>query len=285
VSGTADLRYDVHVSSMVPAAGQPLPDGYAPQWSPLAHTLVYGPTEALLTDPPITRQQADALIDWVKGHQVSLRYIYLTHAHADHWLTTSYLLARLPEATVVATKPVLSRIVTDTPDGAVPALWSSLFGEAVPDAPVTVNGTEFPAEGLRLDGHELVAHQVGHSDTDDTTVLHVPSLELVIAGDVVYNNVHQYVAEAGAGGLEAWHHALDAVAALQPRWVVSGHKDATRPDLASDVDETRRYLDAAGEAITSSSDRAGFYANLNRRYPQRVNPYTIWLSALRLFES
>jgi hypothetical protein len=191
----------------------------------------------------------------------------------------------LPGATVVATKPVLSRIATDTPDGAVPALWSSLFGEAVPDAPVRVNGTEFPAKGLRLDGHELVAHQVGHSDTDDTTVLHVPSLELVVAGDVVYNNVHQYVAEAGAGGLEAWHHALDAVAALQPRWVVSGHKDATRPDLASDVDETRRYLDAAGEAITSSSDRAGFYANLNRRYPQRVNPYTIWLSALRLFES
>jgi len=285
MSGTPGLRYDVHVSSMVPTAGQPLPDGYQPQWSPLAHTLVCGPTEALLTDPPITRQQADALIEWVKGHQVSLRYIYLTHAHADHWLTTNYLLARFPEATVVATKPILSRIATDTPDGAVPGLWSSLFGQAVPDAPVTVNGAEFPAEGLRLDGHELFAHQVGHSDTDDTTVLHVPSLELVVGGDVVYNNVHQYVAEAGAGGLEAWHRALDAVAALRPRWVVAGHKDATRPDLASDVDETRRYLDAAGEAITSSSGRAGFYANLNRRYPQRVNPYTIWLSGLRLFES
>jgi glyoxylase-like metal-dependent hydrolase (beta-lactamase superfamily II) len=288
MSGTAGLRYDVHVSGMVPAAGQPLPDGYQPQWSPLAHTLVYGPTEALLTDPPITRQQADVLIDWVKSHQVSLRYIYLTHAHADHWLTTSYLLARLPEATVVAAKPVLSRIAADTPDGAVPGLWSSLFGPAVPDAPVTVNGTEFPAGGLRLDGHELFAHQVGHSDTDDTTVLHVPSLELVVGGDVVYNNVRQYVAEAGAGGLEAWHHALAAVAAvaaLQPRWLVSGHKDATRRDLASDVGETRRYLDAAGAAIASSSDRAGFYANLKGRYPQRVNPYTIWLSALRLFES
>jgi glyoxylase-like metal-dependent hydrolase (beta-lactamase superfamily II) len=285
VSGPADLRYDVHVSSMVPSAGQPLPDGSQPQWSPLAHTLVYGPTEALLTDPPITRQQADVLIDWVNGHQVSLRYIYLTHAHADHWLTTRYLLARWPQATVVATRPVLARIAADTPDGAVPGLWSRLFGDAVPAAPVALSGTEFPGGGLRLDRHELFAHQVGHSDTDDTTVLHVPSLELVVGGDVVYNNVHQYVAEAGAGGLEAWQHALDAVAALQPRWVVSGHKDATRPDLATDVDETRRYLDAAGAAIGSSSDRAGFYANLNRRYPQRVNPYTIWLSALRLFES
>jgi hypothetical protein len=94
---------------------------------------------------------------------------------------------------------------------------------------------------------------------------------------------HQYVAEAGDGGLEAWHRALDAVAALRPRWVVSGHKDATRPDLASDIDETRRYLDVADEVIRSSADRAGFYAHLKGRYPQRVNPYTIWLSALRLF--
>jgi hypothetical protein len=76
VSATTDLRYDVHVSSMVPTAGPSLPDGYLAQWSPLAHTLIYGPTEALLTDPPITRQQADVLIDWVAEHRVSLRYIY-----------------------------------------------------------------------------------------------------------------------------------------------------------------------------------------------------------------
>jgi glyoxylase-like metal-dependent hydrolase (beta-lactamase superfamily II) len=145
----------------VPTAGQALPDGYRPQWSPLTHALIYGPTEALLTDPPITRRQADVLVDWVVGHRVSLRYIYPTHAHADHWLTTNYLLARLPEAAVVATEPVLARIAADTPGGAVPGLWSSLFGTAVPAAPVTVTGTEFPAEGLRLDGQELFAHQVG----------------------------------------------------------------------------------------------------------------------------
>jgi len=285
MSGRSGLQFEVFVSDMAPAAGEPLPDGTPSRWSPLSHTLIFGDREALLTDPPITRAQADALAEWVRRRDVALRYIYLTHGHADHWLTANYLLRSFPDAIVLATQAILSRIAAETPGGAVPALWTSLFGDAVPPAPVSPNGTPFPADGLRLDGHELFAHEVGHSDTDDTTVLHVPSLELVVAGDVVYNNVHQYVAEAGAGGLEAWHHALDAVAALQPRRVVSGHKDATRPDLASDVDETRRYLDAAGEAITSSSDRAGFYANLNRRYPQRVNPYTIWLSALRLFES
>ena len=46
-----------------------------------------------------------------------------------------------------------------------------------------------------------VAVEAGHSDTDDSTVLHAPSIGLVAAGDVVYNNVHQYLAETGGGGM------------------------------------------------------------------------------------
>ena len=38
--------------------------------------------------------------------------------------------------------------------------------------------------------------EVGHTDTDDTTVLHVPDLDLVVAGDVIYNGVHMYLARA-----------------------------------------------------------------------------------------
>jgi glyoxylase-like metal-dependent hydrolase (beta-lactamase superfamily II) len=282
---SAGLQYGVHVSGMVPAAGQPLPDGSPSQWSTLSHTLIYGPAEALLTDPPITRAQADQLAGWITEHGVALRYIYLTHGHADHWLTTNYLLVKFPEARVVASQAILSRIAAETSGGAVPELWTTLFGDAVPQAPVTVNGSVFPAEGLRLDGHELFAHEVGHSDTDDSTVLHVPSLELVVAGDVVYNNVHQYVGEGRNGGIEAWQHALDLVAALHPGAVVSGHKDPSRPDLASDIDETRRYLDAAAGIIASTSDRAGFFARVMEQYPKRLNPWAVWLSAIRLFES
>ncbi|MGN6128285.1 MAG: MBL fold metallo-hydrolase [Humibacter sp.] len=278
-----ELQHDVHVSAMVPAAGKPLADGSPSQWSPISHALIYGTSEALVTDPPITRAQADDLIVWVRDHHVGLRYIYITHGHADHWLTTNYVQAAFPDAQVVTSKAVLDHIASETPDGGVPGLWSTLFGDAVPGAPVTVNGTPFPTDGLRLDEQEIFAHEVGHSDTDDTSILHVPSLELVVAGDVVYNNVHQYVAEGRDGGLEKWRTAIDQVAALAPQHVVSGHKDPSRSDLPSDIDETLRYLDAATEVIEESADRAGFYAAMAARYPERVNPYTIWLSALRLY--
>jgi glyoxylase-like metal-dependent hydrolase (beta-lactamase superfamily II) len=279
------LGFEVLVSDMVPAAGPPLPDGNPSQWSPLSHTLIFGPREALLTDPPITRVQADTVADWVRRHDVALRYIYLTHGHADHWLTTSSLLRSFPEATVVTTQAVLSRIAAEAPDGAVPGLWTSLFGDALPPAPVFPNGVPFPAGGLRLDGHELFARDVGHTDTDGTTILHAPSIGLVVAGDVVYSNVHQYVAEGRNGGIEAWQQALDTVAGLSPRTVVAGHKDPRRPDLASDIGETRRYLDAVASIIDKSDDRSGFYASVQAQYPDRVNPWSIWLSAPRLFTS
>jgi hypothetical protein len=70
-----------------------------------------------------------------------------------------------------------------------------------------------PADGLSVDGVKMVVVEVGHSDGDNTTVLHVPSIGLVVAGDVVYNNVHQYLAESSGGGLDAWLHALDIVEA------------------------------------------------------------------------
>ncbi|WP_306215390.1 MBL fold metallo-hydrolase [Actinoplanes sp. RD1] len=280
-----NVQYEVFVSDMAPVAGPPAPDGGPSRWSSLSHTLIHGPTEALLTDPPITRAQADTLIDWIAGHDVALRYIYLTHAHADHFLTTNYLLRRFPDVTVVASEAVLARIARETPGGAISDRYVAFFGDALPEAPVTVHGTVFPAAGLTLDGHELYAHEVGHSDTDDTSVLHVPDLGLVVAGDVVYNNVHQFVGEGRDGGLDAWHRALDAVAALRPRAVVASHKDTRRPDLPSDIDETRRYLDAAAEVLERATDATSFFHELTKRCPGRVNPWAVWLSARRLFDN
>ncbi|MEU5713878.1 hypothetical protein [Streptomyces flaveolus] len=54
-----------------------------------------------------------------------------------------------------------------------------------------------------MDGQPLVPRAAGHTDTDHTTFLHVPSLDLVVGGDVVYNQVHQYLSEAGAHGIDS----------------------------------------------------------------------------------
>jgi glyoxylase-like metal-dependent hydrolase (beta-lactamase superfamily II) len=282
---STDLRYEVFVSDMelVTVAAPPRPDEGPSLWSPMSHSLIYGKSEALLTDPPVTRQQADALIKWVESHDVALRYIFVTHAHFDHFATTNYLLRRFPDVTVLASDAVLASIARQTPGGELAGVYRDIFGDALPEPPLTVQGSVFPAGGLLLDGHEIVAHEVGHSDTDDTSVLHVPALDLVVAGDVVYNNVHQYLGEGRDGGLDAWHQALDKVAALKPRFVVAGHKDTQRGNPASDIEETRRYLDIGSVVLKQSTNPAEFFNAMKQRYPERVNPWAIWFSALQLF--
>jgi glyoxylase-like metal-dependent hydrolase (beta-lactamase superfamily II) len=282
MSASSELRYDVKVSGLLPAAGLPMPNGEPPHWSPLSHTLIHGPTEAVLVDPPITVAQTAALADWIAAFGKRLAYVYITHWHADHWLGTSELVARFPGAVVYASDATVTRIARSTPDGVPAALWASLFPGQLPAAPIPLLAQPVPADGFTVDGHQLVAVEAGHSDTDDTTVLHAPSISLVAAGDVVYNNVHQYLAETSDGGLEGWHRALDVVGSLRPAHVVAGHKDAARDDAPANIAETRRYLDDAARLLATRPTRAEFFSAMITMYPERVNPYTVWLSAIRL---
>ena len=163
-------------------------------------------------------------------------------------------------------------------------LWTGLFPGQLLEVPIPILATPVPADGFAIDGHLLISVEAGHSDTDDTTVLHAPSIGLVAVGDVVYSNVHQYLAETPGSGLEARHRALDVVEALHPAHVVAGHKGPSADDSPADIDETRRYLDVAGALLATGPTRAQFYSHVLERYPQRNNPHTVWLSATRLIK-
>ncbi|HEY4018226.1 MAG TPA: MBL fold metallo-hydrolase, partial [Pseudonocardiaceae bacterium] len=237
---TGELRYAVHISDLEPLpTASPLqpPDGQAPRWSPLSSTLVYGDAEAVLVDPPMTIAQAEQVAEWVSGFGVRLRGIYITHAHGDHWYGTTTLLDRFPDTPVYAAKGTIAAMRAAHPDGKPTALFASILPGKLADTPVLAQPV--PADGLTVDGHALLAIEIGHADTDDSTVLHAPSIGLVVAGDVIYNNVHQFLGEAADGGLDAWLAAVDRVESLAPRFVVAGHRDRTRPDDPGIIAETR----------------------------------------------
>ena len=114
-------------------------------------------------------------------------------------------------------------------------------------------------------------------------MLHVPALGLVVAGDVAYNNVHQYLADGGFnGGIDAWLRAIDKVRALQPAAVVAGHKDPSRTDVPRILDETAEYLHAARQVIAEKPTPREFFDVMTQRYSDRLNPGTVWLNAQRL---
>jgi glyoxylase-like metal-dependent hydrolase (beta-lactamase superfamily II) len=155
--------------------------------------------------------------------------------------------------------------------------WQPRFPDQIPDDNPVADPLDGPS--FELEGHRLVAVDVGHTDTDDTTVLHVPDLGLVVAGDAAYNGVHQYLAESGSQGRRDWLAALDIIEALDPRAVVAGHKRYGNDDNAPRVvDETRQYIRDFDRLDKETTTAEELYRRMVAMYPDRVNPGALWLS-------
>ena len=153
------------------------------------------------------------------------------------------------------------------------------FPNLIGETPVLAQ--PIPANGLSLDGVPLVPVDLGHTDTDETTVLHVPSLGLVVAGDVVYNGVHQYLVESGNGGINTWLAALDQLEALRPEIVVAGHKNRALPNPKI-IGETRRYLRDAKRLLAERPTPQAYYEQMLQLYPDRLNRGPLWYSGFAL---
>ena len=160
------------------------------------------------------------------------------------------------------------------------AVWDKSFPGQIPEASV-VAATP-PANTFELEGSELRIVEVGHSDTDKPTVLHVPSIGLVVAGDAVYNGVHQYLVESRNGGIQKWIEALATIATLQPNKVVASHKNPALDDEPKAIDETRGYLEDAERLAQTSHSALEFYNAMLERYPSRLNPTALWFWGARV---
>jgi glyoxylase-like metal-dependent hydrolase (beta-lactamase superfamily II) len=273
------LSYDVLISDGVPRVTElRMPDGSGLVSSPVSSTLIYGERDAVLADPSWTVAQTEALADWIERSGKRLAYIYITHGHGDHWFGTAQLLERFPGATVYATEGTIAKMHQQADSRA--DRWDHDFPGLIGDTPVLAE--PIPAEGFELEGSPLRAIEVGHTDTDDTTVLHVPSIGLVVAGDVAYNGVHLMLLELGDTGLQSWLDALDQVKALHPAAVVADHKNKELPDDPVILDQTRQYLLDVQRLLGQRPSPREFFDQMVAKYSDRLNPAPVWYSALGL---
>jgi glyoxylase-like metal-dependent hydrolase (beta-lactamase superfamily II) len=274
------LTYDTIVTDgSTRARGQKLPTGEPIVSSPVTSTLIHGEHDAVLVDPPLTLGQTEQVVDWVVASGKRLTHIYVTHGHGDHWFGTSEVLKAFPDVVAHATPATIELMHKQGTTGRE-QLWDLDFPGQIPDT--TVHAVPVPPAGFELEGELLQAIEVGHSDTDDTTVLHVPSIGLVVAGDVVYNGVHQYLLEGGHDGLRQWLTAIDKVAALAPRAVVAGHKNRELPDDPAILDETRRYLNDVIRILDTHPTARDLYEQMLELHPDRLNRGPLWYGALGL---
>src|SRR6267142_2767477 len=274
-----NLRWDVFVTPGIPVVTRDKPSGVSETlFQATASTLIYGVHDAVLVDAFMTVKQANTLADWVAARGKNLTTIYITHGHGDHWFGLGTLLERFPKAKAVATPNAVKEMHGNASPQAVDGVWKAGFPGQIPDK--LVFAEEMRGNVIDLEGRELVAVELGHTDTDDTTCLHVPCIGLVVAGDAAYNDVHLYLAESNAQTRREWISALDKMESLHPRAVVATHKRPENDDNPRIIEQTRQYIrdfDRLAETTTTAQE---LYDKMLELYPNRVNPgWALWSSA------
>jgi glyoxylase-like metal-dependent hydrolase (beta-lactamase superfamily II) len=261
------------------SATQGVPPGKeALTWVANTVTLIWGERDALLVDTFLSDAQTTELADWIESKDRTLRTIYLTHGHADHFFGLTLLLQRSPLARAVARPNVVQAMRTAAAPDGVANNWSRRWPGQIPKR-LTI-AAELLAERFDLEGHEIRVIDTGHTDTDDTTALHIPSLGLLIAGDAIYNETHPFLVESDRAGRQAWLAAIDRLAAINPQAVVVGHGPLDPDCSPHHIDATRRYIRDFDRVDRETATARDLYDRMLDLYPNRINPGSLWGSAL-----
>jgi glyoxylase-like metal-dependent hydrolase (beta-lactamase superfamily II) len=273
------LNWDVFVTPGIPIATSDLPPGMEQaMFQAIASTLIYGKRDAVLVDAFMTDKQANELADWVAANGKNLTTIYVTHGHGDHWFGIATLLERFPNARAVATPDVVKVMRQHASPEILEKVWKVSFPGQIPERLLIAE--ELKGNVIDLEGDELVVVELGHTDTDHTTCLNVPSIGLVAAGDAAYNDVHLYLAESNAKSRRQWIAALDKIESLNPRAVIASHKRPGRADSPQIIEETRQYIRNFDQLAETTTTAQELYDKMLELYPNRVNPgWALWSSA------
>ncbi len=276
----APLKWDLFVTSGIPTVTPDPPPGEKRRFfSPISSTLIYGKRDAVLVDTFMTVDQNDVLADWIKGSGKNLTTIYVTHGHGDHWFGIGALLDRFPGARAVASPAVVKMMKEQSPE-ILKSWWQARLPGQIPERVVIAE--ELAGNVIKLEGQDLVVVEVGHTDTHDTTVLHVPAIGLVVAGDAAYNGVHQLLSESNPQKRREWIAALDKIESFKPRAVIAGHKRPGNEDRPRILEETRQYIRDFDRIAETASTARELYDQMLQLPPLRMNVNALWTSALAL---
>jgi glyoxylase-like metal-dependent hydrolase (beta-lactamase superfamily II) len=207
---------------------------------------------------------------------INLIGIYITHGHADHWIGLSRLLEHFPHARGLATAEAQARAQFEATDPGLSGYWKSIFPDETPATPVLPE--LLTGDTIELEESTLQVRSIGQGDTERSTLL-VPEIDAVVAGDIVYNQVHMMTGETDAASRLDWIASLDAIQALDPDIVVAGHKRVDEPDSPQTIEQTQQYLRDFSQIAAEQHTVQEIVDAMLARHPNRDNPRALWHSA------
>ncbi|EYF03136.1 Metallo-beta-lactamase superfamily protein [Chondromyces apiculatus DSM 436] len=237
--------------------------------------LISGAEEAILVDGQFMLADAEAVIAMVQASGKTLTTIFVTHAHPDHYLGLLPIQEAFPDAKVVSTASVVADY-----DAAAQATFDSLkpqLGPAIADGItplVAVSG-----DALELEGHTIRILEIpepGESVHAAALVLEAEST--LIAGDLLYNDVHLVLSECGA---EGWIENLNTtIQPLAMERIFPGHGAVTTPEIiATDID----YIEQVTSIMDAAATPEEATAQIQAAYPDYMSEFLLGFSVTNYF--
>jgi glyoxylase-like metal-dependent hydrolase (beta-lactamase superfamily II) len=282
---TGKLHLDVFVSPYKPIVGliPPMSAGKA-TWPATSVSLISGDRDAVLIDALIVRDEASRVVDWIRATGKNLTTIYITHGHGDHFFGLNTILAAFPKAKAVTAAGVVAEAQEQVSPG-VMEFWNAVFPAQLPEHPIVPKALD--GDVIDLEGQELRIITVGQSDAHTSTIVYIPSLDAVIAGDVAYNGIHQWLLSTDHDRRMQWIASIEQIEALKPKIVVAGHKHpgSRDDDPATILGNTKSYIRDFDESLSESHSAQELVDRMIALHGNLGNPYTLWTAAQGVFAS
>ncbi|BDI07890.1 MBL fold metallo-hydrolase [Sphaerotilus microaerophilus] len=240
-----------------------------------------------LGSPPLAQR---LLQEIRKVTPLPIRYVVVTHYHADHIYGLQVF--KQEGAQIIAHASAREYIGSETARQRLAISREELFPWVdehtrviEPDRYVGEHGSEADVP-LRIGRSEFLLRHVGPSHTLEDLVVWQPSTGVLFAGDLVFRGRVPFVGNADS---RSWVAALDRMIALRPRMMLPGHGPVSRSPEA-DLRATRDYLaylrQTMGEAARNLEPFDEAYARTDwSRFAgiplfqaaNRMNAYNIYL--------
>lgn len=239
--------------------------------------LLTGEKEAILIDGGFTLSDGKAVADAIKATGKRLTTIYVSCSDPDFYFSLRPVVEAFPDAKVLAAPATVAAINANVQTKL--DTWSPQLGDNGPKVLADVVIPEASElSSLTLEGNAIDIVTI--EGLKDRRYLHVPTLNAIFGGVLVYSGAHVWVAdEPTTEGRQKWIEALNAMAARKPDIVVPAHKGSGGPEGIEAILFTRDYLIAFNAAEAKATDSAELIAVMTKLYPDFTDVSSLELGA------
>ena len=226
----------------------------------------------VLIDAQFVRPFAKEFRKYANSLKKPVDRIIISHSHPDHWFGLEFF----KDVPIYSLKGTQQEIIKYG-DFMIKEKKAQM-GELVPSKKVVPN--KIINEGKEtIDGLEYIFSKVMNGEAHTQLLIKIPSINTLVAQDLVFNNVHLFT---GQKAFDGWISVLNELKKMNGYSIIlAGHGPVAESNI---YDRNIQYIMDAKDAYNSSKNGKELKDKLMAKYSSLKAPYLIDISSKFLYK-